>query len=125
MSADIGLTLDAVHLAMSLEQTRAKMAAHNIASANVPGNRAVRLNISEPLAQLRAVLTDPALFAQSLQALRESDLQQYEQPMALGAPLALDDEVAEMSAASGRYQALADGVSRQFGLMQLAMRGGR
>ena len=125
MSADIGLTLDAVHLAMNLEQTRARMAAHNIANANVPGSRGMRLNVSEPLAQLRTALTDPALLAQSLQALRDSDLQQYQQPMALDAPLALDDEVAEMSAASGRYQALADGVSRQFGLMQLAMRGGR
>jgi flagellar basal-body rod protein FlgB len=125
MSADMGLTIDAVHLAMSLEHTRAKMAAHNIAMANVPGSRATRLDVAMPLAQLRAARGDVALFAQALDELRASDLQAYEQMQPVDTPLALDGEVAEMSAASGRFQALADGVSRQFALMQLAIKGGR
>lgn len=125
MSADIGLTIDAVHLAMNLEQVRAKVTANNIANANVPGSRPMRLNLGQPLSQLRASLLDPALLAQTLKTLSEADPQKYLQPLPAGAPLALDDQIAEMSAASGRYQALADGVSRQFALMQLAMRGGR
>lgn len=125
MSADMGLTIDTVHLAMSLEHARAKMAAHNIATANVPGSRATRLDVGTPLSQLRAVRGDAALFAQTLAGLRASDLQAYHQPFPIDAPLALDGEVAEMSAASGRFQALADGVSRQFALMQLAIKGGR
>lgn len=125
MSTDMGITLDAVHLAMNLEHVRAKVVAHNIANANVPGSQAMRLNVGEPLAQLRAALSDPALLAQTLQALRAESPQKYQQTLPLDTPLALDDQIAEMSAASGRYQALADGVSRQFALMQLAMRGGR
>lgn len=125
MSADIGLTLDAVHLAMNLEQVRARVVAHNIATANVPGSRAMRMNVGEPLGQLRAALADPALLAQTLHALKAERPQKYQQTLPLDTPLALDDQVAEMSAASGRYQALTDGVSRQFALMQLAMRGGR
>lgn len=122
---DIGLTVDAVHLAMNLEQLRARVVAHNIANANAPDSRAMRLNVGEPLAQLRASLSDPALLAQTIKALREEDSQRYLEPLPQGAALALDDQIAEMSAASGRYQALADGVSRQYALMQLAMRGGR
>src|SRR3989338_1900380 len=125
MSADMGLTLDAVQLARGLEHSRAKMAAHNIATANIPGSQAMRLNLAEPLAQLRAARGDATLFAQALQSLQGSDLQAYQHTYAVDAAPALDDEVAELSAASGRYQALADGVSRRFGLMQLAITGGR
>ncbi|MNF08545.1 hypothetical protein D3C80_2089910 [compost metagenome] len=57
--------------------------------------------------------------------MQDSELTPYLQSYTPGSPLALDGEVAQMSAASGRYQALADGVSRQFALMQLAIRGGR
>lgn len=125
MSADMGLTIDAVSLAMNLEHTRAKVAAHNIAMANVPGSRAARLDVAEPLAALRAVRGDASQFAQALQAMQSSGFDSYLQSYPVDAPLALDGEVAEMSAASGRYQTLADGVSRQFALMQLAIRGGR
>lgn len=86
MSADMGLTIDAVHLAMSLEHARAKMAAHNIATANVPGSRATRLDVGTPLSQLRAVRGDAALFAQTLAGLRASDLQAYHQPFPIDAP---------------------------------------
>lgn len=125
MSADMGLAIDAVQLAMSLEHSRAKMAAHNIATANIPGSQAMRVSVDQPLAQLRSARGDATLFAQTLQSLQSSDLQAYQQAYPADATLALDGEVAELSAASGRYQALADGVSRQFGLMQLAIKGGR
>lgn len=125
MSADMSLAIDTVRLAMNLEQMRAKVAAHNIAMANVPGSQAMRLDSSGALAALRATRGSPELFAQALQSLQQQDLDAYLQTQPTTTPLALDGEVAEMSAASGRYQALADGVSRQFALMQLAIRGGR
>lgn len=125
MPTDMGLVIDTVQLAMSMEHSRAKMAAHNIATANVPGSQAMRVNVDQPLAQLRGARGDAALFAQTLQSLQNSEVQAYQQTYPTGTPLALDGEVAELSAASGRYQALADGVSRQFGLMQLAIKGGR
>lgn len=125
MSADMSLAIDTVRLAMNLEQMRAKVAAHNIAMANVPGSQAMRLDSAGALAALRATRGSPELFAQALQSLQQQDLDAYLQTQPTTTPLALDGEVAEMSAASGRYQALADGVSRQFALMQLAIRGGR
>jgi len=57
--------------------------------------------------------------------MQDNELAPYLQRYTPSSPVALDGEVADMSAASGRYQALADGVSRQFALMQLAIRGGR
>lgn len=125
MSTDMNLAIETVRFAMSLEQLRAKVAAHNIAMANVPGGKAMRLNGYEPMAALRGLHNDPELFGQALRSLQDSELTPYLQRYTPSAPLALDGEVAQMSAASGRYQALADGVSRQFALMQLAVRGGR
>ncbi|NWB95789.1 hypothetical protein HX882_07815 [Pseudomonas gingeri] len=125
MSADMSLAVETVRFAMSLEQLRAKVAAHNIAMANVPGGKAMRLNSLEPMAALRGLRNDPELFAQSLRSMQDSELAPFLQHYTPATPPSLDGEVAEMSAASGRYQALADGVSRQFALMQLAIRGGR
>jgi len=125
MSADMGLAVDAVRLAMNLEQLRARAAAQNIAMANVPGAPAMRVDITGALAALRGSRRDDNLFAQNLEALARQDLASYLHDIPSSAPLALDAEVAEMSAASGRFQALAEGVSRQFGLMQLAIKGGR
>jgi hypothetical protein len=58
----------------------------------------------------------------SLRQLRSSDLVWSE---AAGVSPSLDSQVLEMSAASARYQALGEGVSRQFALMRLAIGGGR
>lgn len=125
MSADMGLAVDAVRLAMNLEQLRARAAAQNIAMVNVPGAPVMRVDVAGALAASRGSRHDDNLFAQNLEALARQDLDVYLQDIPASTPLALDAEVAEMSAASGRYQALAEGVSRQFGLMQLAIKGGR
>lgn len=125
MSIDVSLTLDAVRLAMGLERARANVLAHNIAMANVAGNRAARLDLTAPLAQLSSARGDSALFAQTLKALAATDTMAYRRELPVDQSISLDAEVAELSAASGRFQALADGVSRQFALMQLAARGGR
>lgn len=125
MSADMGLAVDAVRLAMNLEQLRARTAARNIAMVNVPGASAMRVDVAGAFAAARGSRHDDNLFAQNLEALARQDLDVYLRDIPTSTPLALDGEVAEMSAASGRYQALAEGVSRQFGLMQLAIKGGR
>lgn len=125
MSIDVSLTLDAVRLAMGLERARANVLAHNIAMANVAGNRAARLDLTAPLAQLSSARGDSAQFAQTLKTLAATDAMTYRRELPVDQSISLDAEVAELSAASGRFQALADGVSRQFALMQLAARGGR
>lgn len=125
MTADMSLVVDTVRLAMSVEEARARVAAHNIAMANVPGSKAMKLDVTEAMSALRTAQSDPFAFAQELRSLQASDLSTFVQPRGVDAAVALDSEVADMSAASGRYQALADGVSRQFALMQLSIRGDR
>lgn len=125
MSVDMSLVVDSVRLAMTIEQTKARVAAHNIAMANVPGSRAMKLDVAEPMSRLRAAQGDSSAFAQELRDMQGSDLASYIQSRSADTTVALDSEVADVSAASGRYQTLADGLSRQFALMQLAIRGGR
>ncbi|MDZ4298832.1 MAG: hypothetical protein U0998_00535 [Moraxellaceae bacterium] len=125
MTTDIGLMLDAVRLSMGVEEARARVAAHNIAMANVPGSRPMRLELGDAMQALRLAHGDTSAFEQALQSLQKMDLSMQVMPRHDVASVALDSEVADLSAASGRYQALADSVTRQFALMQLAMRGGR
>lgn len=125
MSADMSVAMNTLHMAMNLEQMRARVAAHNIAMANVPGSQVMRFDSVNAMAGLKSTRGDQALFAQMLSQLRAQDLNAYTQPDTSGNALSLDAEVAELSAASGQYQRLADAVSRQFALMQLAIRGGR
>ncbi|MBA4152199.1 MAG: flagellar biosynthesis protein FlgB [Acinetobacter sp.] len=125
MTTDVGVLLDAVRLSMSVEEARARVAAHNIAMANVPGSRSMRLELGDAMQALQLAHGDASAFKQALHTLQAMDLSAQVMPHRDAAPVALDSEVADLSAASGRYQALADSVSRQFALMQLAMRGGR
>lgn len=124
MSVDMTLAVETARVSMGLEQFRAKIAAHNIATASLPGSQAMKFDASAARSQLQAGVGSDQLFLQSLRAL-EQDFNSFLRPQSSATPLALDAEVAEVSAASGRYQALADGVSRQFALMQLSIRGGR
>ena len=124
MSVDMTLAVETARVAMGLEEFRAKIAAHNIATASLPCSQAMQFDASAARNQLKANTGSDQLFLQSLRAL-EHDFNSFLRPQSSATPLALDAEVAEVSAASGRYQALADGVSRQFALMQLSIRGGR
>lgn len=126
MINDSKLVIDVVSTVLRLEEARAQVAAKNIAMANVPGARAVHLDISPSLANLRAAITDQQLLAESTELQRQqpiTDLARHDGSNTN--PVSLDAEVAEISSASGRYQALADGLSRQFALMQLAIGGGK
>lgn len=126
MISDSKLVVDVVSSVLRLEEARAQVAARNIALANVPGARASRTDISPALADLRAAITDQQLLTATTQLQRQqpaADL--ISQDGANARPVSLDAEVAEISAASGRYQALADGLSRQFALMRLAIGGGK
>lgn len=125
MISDSKLVVDVVSTVLRLEEARAQVAAKNIAMANVPGARAARLDISPSLADLRAAITDQQLLAELTETQRQQPLTDLISQDGNIKPVALDAEVAEISAASGRYQALADGLSRQFALMQLAIGGGK
>lgn len=125
MINDASLLVDTVSAVMRLEEMRAQVAARNIAMANVPGGRAERFDAALQYNKLRSAVSEASRLAgevASLRQLRSSDLVWSE---AAGVSPSLDSQVLEMSAASARYQALGEGVSRQFALMRLAIGGGR
>lgn len=122
--SDFSVAVTSTRLAMDLAQLKARVAAHNIALANTPGSRPQRVDSSMLQDALRSSAQDPSAFAQVLQRVQAGDLAEH-----VGfdnrAEVSLDSEVAEVIAASGRYQALADGMTRQLALLQLAISGRR
>ncbi|MDO8330483.1 MAG: hypothetical protein Q7T36_08445 [Fluviicoccus sp.] len=126
MAIDPMTAVDVVRVSMQLEEARAKVAARNISMANVPGSHAIRFDIASAMQMLHASLSDADTLASAVMELNSEGVDsRIRTPSGLSTRIELDEEVAELSSASGRYQALADGVSRQFALMQLAVKGGK
>lgn len=111
-------TIDAVRLALGMYQLRAHVASLNIANAGTQGARAVRVDF----ARAQAALDGAANGADAPLAQAIADIAQAA-PLATDAPINLDEQVADMSAAGIGYQALGEALSRQFGLMRLAVTG--
>lgn len=120
------LTIEAARLALGMQQLRAETAARNIARANVPGAQAMRLDFAESQALLGQTASkgadpDPSLgraltaAADSVPHAAVSDLP--------GTPIQLDEQVADAASANLGYQALSEALSRNFGLMRLAITG--
>lgn len=121
MSSEI--TIDAVRLALGMQEIQARVASTNIANANRPGAQALRVDFSALQQSLRdiASASDGGDMVSNLldaeAALRSS------RPIASGLSINLDQEVGSMVVAGTRYQALGEALSRQFGLMRLAISG--
>jgi flagellar basal-body rod protein FlgB len=112
------ITLDAVRLALGMQQLRAEVAGANIAGATTPGHQAQRVDFAAANAWLSQAASGfaPAGAAPSpAHAAVVADLAQ-------GATQA-DTQVAEMVAASLEFQALSESLNRHFGLMRLAVTG--
>jgi flagellar basal body rod protein FlgB len=111
-------TIDAVRLALGMYQLRAHVASLNIANAGTPGARAVRADFAQAQAALDASAAGAGVsLAQAIAQIAHS-------PTAVtDAPINLDEQVADMAAAGVGYQALGEALSRQFGLMRLAVTG--
>lgn len=121
MSHDI--QIDAVRLALTLQQTRARVASINIANAGKPNATALRADFSVAEAALRQAAHAGSIgdgahwLASAERALRDIEMT----PTA--SPIALDEQVAEMATAGADYQALTEALNRRFGLMRLAISG--
>jgi flagellar basal-body rod protein FlgB len=120
-------TIEAVRLALRVQDMVAQAASINIANGSSPGARAVRFDVEAA----QSVLREAAQPSQGLvggDALRQR-LLAADEALAASAPTAgagaidLDAEVAGMVAASTRFQALTEALGRQFGLMRLAISG--
>ena len=114
--------IDAIRMALTLHETRARLAGVNIANANRPGAHAVRADVATArLALAQAFDASGAhAFAHWLHAAAAA-LQPSADANA--APIRQDREIAEMAAASADYQALTETLARHFALMRLAIAG--
>lgn len=126
MSIGNDITIEAVRLAMSMHQMQAENASRNIASANIPGAQATRLDFgsSQGLLQQAAALSSrdengllAALTSAGSQPLQGESVEGTE------SAINLDQEVADMASANLEYQALTESLNRHFGLMRLAITG--
>lgn len=120
------LTIESVRLALGMQQLRAEMAAQNIASANMPGARGVRLDFGASQALLAQAAgqgadLDPSLG--SALAAAADGVPHAVVPDLEGIPIQLDQQVADAASANLGYQALSEALSRRFGLMRLAIAG--
>ena len=124
MVSDTNLVMEVASTVMRVEEMRAQAAAHAIALANVPGARIQRFDASIAFARLQAAMVDPASLQSEAAQVGEAGADEYLRPGA-EASVSPDEQVLELSSASARYQALGEGVSRQFAMMRLAVGGGR
>lgn len=116
-------TIDAVRLALNLHETRAHVASMNVANAGKPEATAMRADFARVEAALREVARagseDEA--ARWLQT-ANNELRALD-PQATPDPIRLDEQMGDIATAGVEYQALTEALSRQFGLMRIAVTG--
>lgn len=111
-------TINAIRLALGMYQTRAEIANSNIANASMPSSLALRADFSHYQTMLEAAANGQGDgLDQAIQSVREPTIRPLE------APLNLDAQVSEMVGAGAGFQSLTEALSRQFGLMRLAVVG--
>lgn len=118
-------TIDAIRLGLSIQEMRSRVASMNVANANLPDARALRLDFSAAEAALRSDQegrvggtgdgeVDLAELAARLRG---------QTPHRSEEVIQVDREIGEMATSLVTYQSLAEALSRQFGLMRLAITG--
>lgn len=109
------LTVEAVRLALGATSLRQRVIADNIANVDSPDHVRMKVVFEDQLAQAldaaRQVGARDAAFLAGIQAETEPDLSKGK--------VQLDEEVAQMSANSVRYQALSRGISRYLSIASL------
>lgn len=118
--------LDFAQLALRLEHLNARAQAENIARLGVGSNSLFKTQLDTAYAALRQAAGTPEA-ADALLAAASRDIKTFAglERVPMPPDASLDDLVMSMTRTSSRYQALADGLSRQMGLMQLAIKGAR
>jgi flagellar basal-body rod protein FlgB len=116
-------TIDAVRLALNLHETRARIASMNVANAGKPEATAMRVDFAKVEAAMREVANASGeseaarWLAAAGNELRAAD------PQSTLDPIRLDEQMGDIATAGVEYQALTEALSRQFGLMRLAVAG--
>lgn len=116
-------TIDAVRLALGLHEARARVAGMNVARAGKPDATALKVDFAAIEAALREVAKtgDEAAAARLIEAAARE--LQGSRPEATHDPIRLDEQMGRIATAGVEYQALTEALSRQFGLMRIAIAG--
>lgn len=117
------ITTEAVRLGLDLAQVRAEIASANIAHANLPGATLQRGDFADALDALAGAAKGDMNANTRMQAISPQSLRNEIGQAGIADAASLDDQVAELSTQGLAYRALTDGLSRHFGLMQLAISG--
>jgi flagellar basal body rod protein FlgB len=116
-------TIDAVRLALNMQDIRARVAGMNVANANKPDATALRVDFAKVEAALREVArSGNEVEISRLLVAAGQELAGIE-PATEGAAIRLDGEIGDIAAAGVEYQALTEALNRQFGLMRIAIAG--
>ena len=119
------LTTATLALALDAASRRQQAIAANVANVNVEGFQALRLDFESQLAQARDSLQrGGSVEARDLAAV-QLELQPEVDEAGLPARVRLDVEMAEMARNAVHYQALAQGLTRHFGMLAAAAGDGR
>lgn len=116
----INLVTGAVGLALDMAERRATVASHNVAVANVPGASLQRADFGSATGVLDRVAAGDDIDPSRVAATPTSSVS--EGAIDLDG-VSLDHEVTELALANAHYQALAEALNRQFGLMNIALSG--
>ena len=111
-------TLQLVQRALDAGALRHQAIAQNIANASVPGARPVHVQFESLLGQIRADLA-------AGRPLQASDIPSPQLQNDATATIALDEQMAALSSNSLQYQALLKAVSRELGILSIAVQEGR
>lgn len=118
------ITLDLLHVAMNISQAQHKVASNNIAIANTQNGQKLEVNFANLLSSMENVSNEgKSLLLQEVKGNWKAI--ESQSIFAIDSEIKLDEETANVLLSSGKYKLLAEGISRKFGLMRLAVSGGR
>ena len=121
MSSDI--TVQAVRLALGMNELQARVASMNIANAGKPDARAMRVDFGSLQATLAAAASSPNAAGLAERVAQAANDVGRSAQVDAGIAIQADEQIGDMVTASLHYQALGEALSRHMGLMRLAVTG--
>ncbi len=126
MTASIeSVTMGAVSLALDAALLRHQAIASNIANANTPGYQPLRVSFEEQMGALGAALRDPADASALVGVTPRLERDASAPVVDASSGVALDEEVARLSANTVHYQALLRGLGKHLSILGMAANDGK
>lgn len=121
---DVAVTLDLATSALRLEHLQARLTAINIARLGAGSPTLFAARLEDSYRQLQEA-SPAAAAGMAAQIAADASTFAGVHTLPVPADASADDLILQLTRSSSRYQALADGIGRQYSLMTLAIRGAR